>query len=68
MALPAFAAAAANCRHAGQAATNQYLLPTRPTAANPQQQRVMGQTNRQTDGQTPDSCIDPALPILQVVQ
>jgi len=53
---------------AGHAATNQYLLPTRPTAANPQQQRVMGQTNRQTDGRTPDSCIDPDLLILQAVQ
>jgi len=67
-ALPAFAAAAANRRPAGHAATNQYLLPTRPTAANPQQQHVMGQTNRQTDGRTPDSCIDPDLLILQAVQ
>ena len=66
MALPAFAAA--NRRPVGRAATNQYLLPTRPTTANPQQQRVMGQTNRQTDGRTPDSRIDPDLLILQAVQ
>jgi len=49
---------------AGRAAIDRYLLAAGPTAANPQLQRAAvrwdRQTDRQTDGRTPDSCIYPA--------
>jgi len=53
---------------AGLPAMQQAINISCPPAANPQQQHVMGQTNRQTDGRTPDSCTDPDLLILQAVQ
>ena len=56
MALPAFAAA--HGRFAGYAAIDRYLLVTDATAANPHQ--WLDETDRQTDGRTPDSFLDAA--------
>ena len=44
----------------GRAAINRYLLPTGPTAANPQQRRAAAGWDRQTDGRTDDRYIDHA--------
>jgi len=60
VALPAFAAV---CRAVASCCCDQYLIPTGPTAANPQLTAAAGEWNRktdgQTDGQTPYRYIDP---------
>jgi len=68
VALPTFAAAqnavAPCCCSAGCAANKQHLLPVGSTVTNLPQcccSRQMGQTDRQTDKQTPYRYIDPAL-------
>jgi len=40
------------CCGTGRAAVNRYLLPTGPTAANPQHTVAVSEWDRQTDGQT----------------
>ena len=56
---PCCGAAAAERRPAGRAALDRYFLAAEPTAANPQQRHAGGRME-QTDGWTPDRCIDPA--------
>jgi len=67
-ALPAFGHWTQLMLSIGSVAINCDLWPTGSTAATPQQQHVEAARDKQTDGQTPDSCIDPALHTMQAMQ
>jgi len=74
MTLPAFAAErrAAAPLLLGAGAVDRYVLPAGRSAANPPHaaasvERWGRQTDRETDGRTPDRCVDPALLTIQAV-
>jgi len=74
MTLPAFAAErrAAAPMLLGAGAVDRYVLPAGRSAANPphaaaSDERWGRQTDRETDGRTPDRCVDPALLTIQAV-